>query len=129
MRLTSLAAAAVSFVAVTAPASADPSAYNGNWHVRLVTESGSCDHSYSSAIAIRDGVARYIPTADDTPTTVSGGVGPDGAVALTLQRSIATGSASGKLQRSSGSGTWHVAMLGCTGRWTATRRTSTASAE
>ena len=123
------AAAALPLIVVGATASAAPAAYNGTWRVQMVTDSGSCDRSYSYAVAIQNGAARYIPAAGDSPATISGGVGPDGSVALTLQRSIATANASGRLQGSTGAGTWKLAMLGCSGRWTASRRTQTASAD
>ena len=96
--------------------------FNGTWSVRLVTESGSCDASYSTTISVQDGAVR----AQSGGASVSGGIGRDGSVALGIQRSIARGEASARLADRSGSGTWRVSMLGCTGRWTAQRMTLTA---
>jgi hypothetical protein len=113
-------------VLTTAGALAGPQKnYNGTWSVRLVTEAGSCDASYSTTVMIQDGQVR--PGANGT--SVSGGVGRDGSVALGIQRSIATGDASGRLGERSGTGTWRVGMLGCTGRWTAQKQTLTAQTE
>jgi hypothetical protein len=113
-----------SLLSAAAPSLAGPIDYNGTWRVQMVTDTGICDRSYTYAIAIRDGTVRYIPAPDDGPTTVNGRVAPDGNVVLTFQRSIATANASGRLQGSSGSGSWRLSMLGCSGRWTAVRRTA-----
>jgi hypothetical protein len=100
-------------------ASTESSPFNGTWNVRLVTEAGTCDSSYSQTIAIENGRVR--PLAGEPGTAISGGVGGDGNVAITIHRSIAKADASGRLKARSGSGTWRLAMLGCTGRWTASR--------
>jgi hypothetical protein len=102
----------------TSLASAKPESFDGTWKVRLVTESGTCDSSYSQTVAIENGRVR--PLAGGA-TAVSGGVGSNGTVALTISRSLAEANASGRLNAQSGSGNWKLAMLGCTGRWTASR--------
>jgi hypothetical protein len=98
---------------------------DGTWSVQMVTDSGICDRSYNYSIAIENGNVRYILAPGDSPTTVSGRVGPDGAVNLDIRRSIAKVDASGRLSDKSGSGTWKLGMLGCTGRWTAQKRSNT----
>jgi len=60
--------------------------------------------------------------------SVFGQVGPSGSVSLALQKSGVQGTASGRLSGASGSGSWAVSPLGCSGRWTAQRRTLTAQA-
>jgi hypothetical protein len=120
--------AGAALVGQAAAAPAKPASYDGTWSVRLVTEAGSCDASYHYTIAVEDGRVRPISTAGQAPTSVSGGVGRDGSVTLSVQRSIAQAQASGRLRASSGSGTWRLAMLGCTGRWTAQRGTVQAQA-
>ncbi|MFC5085880.1 hypothetical protein [Microvirga arabica] len=117
--------AGAAFVGQAAAAPAKPASYDGTWSVRLVTEAGSCDASYHYTIAVEDGRVRPISAAG---ASVSGGVGRDGSVTLSVQRSIAQAQASGRLRASSGSGTWRLAMLGCTGRWTAERGTVQAQA-
>ena len=124
MRMTTRLFAAFGLgLAFVGGAAAEPqNGYNGTWNVRLVTEAGSCDASYNTTVSIQDGQVRSVSGG----ASVSGGIGSDGSVALGIQRSIARGDASGRLAARSGSGTWRVAMLGCTGRWTAQRLTLTA---
>jgi len=111
--------------ALAAPA---PAAYDGTWSVQMVTEAGSCDRNYSYTIAVEDGAVRYQQTSPDEPkVTVTGRVAGDGGVKLGIRRSLASAAAHGKLQGDGGSGAWEVEFLGCSGRWTATRRTETAS--
>ncbi|QRM32047.1 hypothetical protein JO965_18475 [Microvirga sp. VF16] len=104
--------------AVAAPASS----HDGTWSVRMVTDSGVCDSSYNYSIAIENGNVRYLLNPGDSPTTVSGRIGSDGAVDLDIRRSIAKVDANGRLNGKVGSGTWQLAMLGCSGRWTAQKR-------
>ena len=104
---------------------APTSPHNGTWSVQMVTDSGLCDRSYSYSIAIEDGNVRYLLAPGDSPTTVSGRVAADGTVDLDIRRSIAKVDASGRLNGKSGSGTWQLGMLGCSGRWTAQKRSAT----
>ena len=104
---------------------ASPSPHNGTWSVQMVTDSGLCDRSYSYSIAIEDGSVRYLLAPGDSPPTVSGRVGADGTVDLDIRRSIARVDANGRLNGKSGSGTWQLGMLGCSGRWTAQKRSAT----
>jgi hypothetical protein len=110
--------AGISVPGASVAASAKPASYDGTWNVRLVTESGTCDSSYSETVAIENGRVRPLSAG---ATAISGGVGSNGSVALTISRSIARADASGRLNTKSGSGNWKLAMLGCTGRWTASR--------
>ncbi len=105
--------AGISFAGASVAASAKPASYDGTWNVRLVTESGTCDSSYSETVAIENGRVRPLSAG---ATAISGGVGSNGSVALTISRSIARADASGRLSAQSGSGNWKLAMLGCTGR-------------
>jgi hypothetical protein len=111
--------AGISTPGILSEASAKDASFDGTWHVRLVTEAGTCDSSYSQVVAIENG--RMRPVGGSSGTAISGGVGTDGSVALTISQSIATANARGRLRSKSGSGNWTVAMLGCTGRWTASR--------
>ncbi|MFE1602255.1 hypothetical protein [Methylobacterium sp. ID0610] len=96
--------------------------YNGTWTVQLVTESGLCDSRYVVSLAVRDGDVR-LASLGEGGATVSGRVGENGSVGLTVRKGSASGAASGHLQASSGSGTWSVSSL-CSGRWTAQRRST-----
>ena len=121
-------AAGSALAAGTAGAAPAPADFNGTWAVEMVTEAGSCDRSYTYTIAVEDGAVRYHQASPDEPkVTVSGRIGQDGGVKLGIRRSLASAAASGKLQGNGGAGAWKVEFLGCSGRWTATRRTETAS--
>jgi hypothetical protein len=102
-------------------AHAAPAGYNGTWGIQLVTEQGSCGGSYAYAVQVRDGAA-HLTGPEASSASVSGGVASNGEVALTLTRSLASATASGRLNGNRGAGTWHVDMLGCSGHWTAARR-------
>jgi hypothetical protein len=112
-------------LAGSAMAAPTVSRHNGTWSVQMVTDSGLCDRSYNYSIAIENGNVRYLLQPGDSPTTVSGRIGADGAVDLDIRRSIAKVDANGRLNGKSGSGTWQLGMLGCSGRWTAHKRSST----
>ena len=118
-----LAFAAGLIVADGAMAGGKPAGFNGVWTVQMVTDSGICDSSLSYAISVDKGRVR--PLADSS-VTVSGQIDPNGQVSLAVQRGAAQAGISGRLQANSGSGTWQAASFGCSGRWTAHRRTATA---
>lgn len=124
-----LALSAALAVLLASPAVAG--GFDGTWSVQLVTESGGlCDAQYSYTLSVQDGQVRPITTASTNGTTVSGRVGTDGSVGLTVATAAASGTASGRLQVRGGSGTWRVTGGLCTGRWTARRHTlRTAQAE
>jgi hypothetical protein len=126
MRQTTLAILSLGLaVAAGAAVAAPSSTHNGTWSVQMVTDSGICDRSYSYAIAIEDGAVRYLRAPGDKPTTVSGRVDSDGKVDLDIRRSIVKVDAVGQLDEKAGSGSWRLGMLGCSGRWTAQKRTRT----
>ena len=103
-------------------ATAEGPNFNGTWNVQLVTESGAlCESSYSYALAIQDGQVRLASAG--AGASITGQIGKDGAVGLTVQQGPASGSASGRLLSTSGSGTWKASSL-CSGRWTAQRRST-----
>ena len=110
-----------SFAAAAAPSQ---NGRDGLWSVQLVTEAGSCDATYTASVAVQNGSVRPLQSGG---ATVSGQVGPNGDVNLDIRKSLAQAAASGRLNEKSGSGTWRLAMLGCHGRWTASKRTQTAS--
>lgn len=104
-------------------AGSKPGGFNGVWSVQLVTESGICDRSLNYAIVVDKGQVRPVQASD---ATVTGRIGPDGNVAIGVHRAMAKADVSGRLQANSGAGVWQVAAIGCSGRWTAHRRTATA---
>ncbi len=104
------------------PAAArDAGNFNGAWSVDLVTESGMvCDSRYSYSVSVQEGQVRLVSGRN---ATMTGRVGPDGTVGLSVTNGTATGAVSGRLQATSGGGTWKVSSL-CSGRWTARRHTT-----
>ena len=46
---------AVGLAAAPGSVSATPASFDGTWTVRLVTESGTCENSYSQTVAVENG--------------------------------------------------------------------------
>src|SRR3712207_1163871 len=106
-------------VVLSGAALAEPSRFDGSWSVQLVADGGLlCGSATSQTLTVQNGSVRALGSG----VSLSGEVGPSGLVNLALQRAGVQGSASGKLSGSSGSGSWAVSTLGCSGRWTAQRQ-------
>jgi hypothetical protein len=103
--------AATGFTA--APASAQ-TPYDGLWNVTVVTKTGSCEPQTSSTLTVQDGKVTA-PGAD-----VSGSVGREGLVRVSINGAYANGQLSGN----AGSGKWNGASAGipCSGHWQASRQ-------
>jgi hypothetical protein len=106
---------ALGFIAATctvAPAFAQ-TPYDGQWNVTVLTKAGSCEPSARYPLTVSDG--RVLGAAD-----VSGTVGHEGIVRVSLRGAYA----SGRLSGNSGSGRWNGASSGiaCSGRWEASRQ-------
>ena len=108
-------------LATGTPALAEAADFNGTWTVQLVTEAGVCSGSSSYTVAIQDGQVRLASAGGSA--SIAGRIGADGSVGLTVQQGPASGSASGRLRLSTGSGTWKASSL-CSGRWSAQRRST-----
>ena len=111
-------------VILSGAALSKPAKFDGTWSVQLVADAGPCGSQAGQILTIQDGRVR----AGSPGISVSGQIGPGGSVSLAMQNGSAQGSASGRLSGASGSGTWVVSTLGCSGRWTAQRQTVTAQA-
>jgi type 1 fimbria pilin len=98
---------------VAAPAVAQ-TPYDGLWQVTVVTKTGSCEPQTSSTLTVTDGKVSA-PGAD-----VSGSVGREGLVRVSINGAYANGQLSGN----AGSGKWNGASAGvpCSGRWQASRQ-------
>jgi hypothetical protein len=107
-----------SILATTAALTAAPAAaqtpYDGLWNVTVVTKTGSCEPSSSSTLTVADGKV----TAPGTD--ISGSVGREGLVRVSIHGAYANGQLSGN----AGSGKWNGASAGipCSGRWEASRQ-------
>ena len=115
---TAVTVAAGLLIPASLPARAEMGPHNGTWSVELVTESGLCSARYTYALAIREGQVRLI--SGSAGARVSGHVGEDGSVGLTVSNGTASGTGTGRLRAGNGAGTWKVTSL-CSGRWTARR--------
>ena len=111
-----LAASAVP--AAAAPIAAKPN-FDGAWSVLIVTERGTCDRAYRYPVRISNGSVGY---AGEASFNVTGRVGANGAVTVTVSRGTQSASGSGMLSSSDGSGYWRTASGECSGTWTAERR-------
>ena len=111
-------------VPVSGFAFAGPDQFDGTWSVQLVASAGLCGRIGHQTLTIQDGRVSAAAAA----VSVSGQVNSGGSVSLVLQRGPAQGTAAGRLSGAAGSGTWVVAALGCSGRWTAQWRTLSAQA-
>jgi hypothetical protein len=96
-----------------APASAQQP-YDGLWHVTVVTKTGSCDAFTSSTVTVSEG------KISGGGAAISGSVGREGLVRVSINGAYANGQLSGN----SGSGKWNGASAGvpCSGRWEASRQ-------
>lgn len=103
----------------SAPISAAKPSFDGHWSVLIVTEQGTCDRAYRYPVRISSGSVGY---AGEASFNVTGRVGANGAVTVTVSRGNHSASGSGMLSSSDGSGRWRTASGECSGTWTAERR-------
>jgi hypothetical protein len=116
------AAGLVLAITALAPApAAARTAFDGNWSVLIVTESGSCDRAYRYGLSVRNGAVIYEGSA---AVNVAGRVSNNGAVKVRVWAGQQGASGSGRLSRTAGNGKWRGtgSMGNCSGIWTAERR-------
>ena len=108
-----LAAALVGASALASAPTFAENAYDGLWNVTVVTKSGNCQPSTSSTLTVADGKV-------SAGGAISGSVGREGLVRVSINGAYANGQLSGK----TGSGKWNGASAGvpCSGRWEASRQ-------
>jgi len=99
--------------------------HDGTWQVQMVTDSGICGTN-TYAITVEAGNVRYHGASGEAPAVINGRIAQNGTVNLDIRRSSAKAEASGSLSSQSGSGTWKVDSYGCSGRWSAQKRSSMA---
>ena len=118
--LTALAILAMSAVpAAPAPISAGKGSFDGTWSVLIVTQQGKCDRAYRYPVRISNGSVGY---AGEASFNVSGSVGQNGAVTVTVSKDNQSARGSGQLSATDGSGHWATGSGECSGSWTAERR-------
>ena len=105
--------------AFPAPIAAGKQNLDGNWSVLIVTEQGKCDRAYRYPVRISNGSVGY---AGEASFNVSGNVGANGAVTVTVSRGSQSAKGTGQLSANGGSGRWTAGSGECSGSWTAERR-------
>ena len=114
-----LALVAISFagaLGASAPAVSAPG-YDGLWSVLIVTEKGTCDRAYRYPVRISKGA---LVNASDSAFMISGKVGGNGAVTVTVSYGDKSANGSGRLAGDTGAGSWTGGA--CAGTWEAERR-------
>ena len=109
-----LSVAAISGLA--SPATSAP-AHDGLWSVVIVTEQGTCDRAYRYPVRISRGT---VLNAGDSPVAITGRVGDNGALTVTVSHGNQRATGSGRLSGANGAGTWRGGD--CSGTWQAERR-------
>lgn len=111
--------AATAMPAAPAPIAAGKQNFDGTWSVLIVTQKGTCDRAYRYPVRISNGSVGY---AGEASFNVSGKVGVNGAVTVTVSRGSQSANGAGQLSASSGSGHWTAGSGECSGTWSAERR-------
>ena len=99
---------------------ANAAAYDGNWSVLIVTDSGTCDRAYRYALRIADGRVYY----NDPSFNVSGHVDARGNVSVGVSAGGQSANGIGHLSGDYGDGRWsgRSSTSACSGHWEAERR-------
>jgi hypothetical protein len=100
----------------TAPATKASGAYDGNWNVVIRGSGGECKGAFLPVKINNGSVAHSGPSS----VSVSGTVGDNGAVSVSVSNNSGSANGSGHLAGNSGSGTWSGGP--CSGTWSAFRR-------
>ena len=105
---------AITVAALAAAPAAAQTPYDGLWNATIVTKSGSCEPTARSTLTVADG------KVSAAGATVSGNIGREGLVRVSINGAYANGQLSGN----AGSGKWNGASGGipCSGRWEASRQ-------
>jgi hypothetical protein len=105
--------AALVIAALATPATA--ATFDGAWNVQIASSNAACTSGASVSIGISNGQV----ASTNTVVTASGHVAEAGAIQVTLATGMKRAVGSGRLNGTSGSGTWRAAL--CSGTWTAQR--------
>ena len=98
---------------------ASPKSFDGGWSVLIVTEKGTCDRAYRYPIKIENGAVGYAGSAS---FNVTGKVGQNGAVIVTVSRGSNSATGTGRMSGAEAGGRWATASGECSGTWSAERR-------
>jgi hypothetical protein len=100
------------------PAEAVPS-FDGVWSVVILTRAGICEPAYRYPIRITNG---HVINAGKSTAHITGRVGKNGAVVVSVSQGDKTATGTGRLAANSGSGSWSGGNGACSGVWQAERR-------
>ena len=114
-RKTRLAGLLIASALLATPAAAAATAFDGQWSVQIASSSSSCTNGASVSIGISNGQV----ASNTASVAASGRVAEAGIISVTLSSGIKRAVGYGRLNGSSGSGTWRAAT--CSGTWTAQR--------
>jgi len=94
-----------------------PAAFDGDWSVAIITQSGACEPSYRFGVEIIDGNVVY----EGNP---AGQVSRNGGVWVNISQGGQQATGQGRLSRNYGSGVWrgYGSAGACAGSWQAERR-------
>ncbi|HWF96783.1 MAG TPA: hypothetical protein VG291_17650 [Xanthobacteraceae bacterium] len=103
------------------PAAPGATAFDGDWSVVIMTQSGGCDRAYRYGVRISNGDVVY---DGGGPVDLQGHVFSNGSVRVRVSGAGQEANGQGRLSRTVGSGTWQgQGSLGsCAGVWQAERR-------
>src|ERR1700754_5041498 len=101
--------------ALLAMPAAAPTTFDGQWSVQIASSNSSCTNGASVSIGISNGQV----ASTTASVSASGRVADAGTINVTLSSGIKRAVGFGRLNGSSGSGTWRAAT--CSGTWTAQR--------
>jgi len=103
------------------PAAPAATAFDGDWSVLIMTQSGGCDRAYRYGVRIANGDVVY---DGGGPVDLQGHVFSNGSVRVSVSGAGQRADGQGRLSRTMGTGTWQgQGSLGsCAGVWQAERR-------
>src|SRR5260221_14777611 len=107
-----IAVSLLAAMAATTPATA--ATFDGEWNVQIASSIAACT---SGTVSI--GISNGQVASTNAVVTASGRVAEAGVIQVTLASGMKRAVGSGRLNGTSGSGTWPAAL--CSGTWTAQR--------
>ena len=87
--------------------------FDGAWNVTIASSNSACTNGASVSIGINNGQV----ASSNAAVTATGRVADAGAINVTLTSGLKRAVGYGRLNGTSGSGTWRAAL--CSGTWTA----------
>jgi hypothetical protein len=94
---------------------ASAAGFDGEWNVQIASPNSACGDGANVSIDISNGQV----ASANSGVSASGRVADAGNISVTLVSGIKRAVGSGRLNGTSGSGTWHAPM--CSGTWVASK--------